>query len=254
MTTQQVAYISGGAQGIGKGIVLHLLRRGWAVAYTDIDSEAGEETREELAQLGPLLFLPADAAEESDAAQSIHDTVARFGRLDALINNAARANPYHPPLEELGLEQWRSVLGTNLDGAFLAAKYAIPHLRASGGGIINIASTRALQSEADTEAYAAGKGALLALTHAMAVSLGPAIRVNAISPGWIDTSSWQKRSERRPEELSDQDHLQHPAGRVGTPEDIAAMAAFLLSDEAGFITGQNFIVDGGMTRKMIYEE
>ena len=254
MTAQRVAYITGGAQGIGKGIALYLLQRGYRVAITDIDSEAGEECLQEFAHLGPLLFLAADVREESDVAQSIHDTVARFGRLDALVNNAARANPYHSPVEELGLEQWRDVLATNLDGAFLAAKYAIPHLRASGGAVINIASTRALQSEANTEAYAASKGALLALTHALALSLGPQIRVNAISPGWIDTSGWQKRSERRPAELSDADHLQHPAGRVGTPEDIAAMVAFLLSEEAGFITGQNFVVDGGMTRKMIYEE
>lgn len=254
MHTQRVVYISGGAQGIGKGIARDLLRRGYAVVIADIDTEAGEETAQEYAPLGPLRFIATDIREEADVQDSIAETLQRFGRLDGLINNAALANPYNAPIESLTLEAWHRTLGTNLDGAFLCAKHAVAALREVGGSIINIASTRALQSEANSEAYAASKGALVALTHALALSLGPAIRVNCISPGWIDVSEWQKRSERRPAELSDTDHLQHPAGRVGSPEDVAAMAAFLLSEEAGFITGQNFVIDGGMTRKMIYEE
>lgn len=249
-----VVYISGGAQGIGKGVARDLLRRGYAVVIADIDTQAGEETEEEYAGNGPLQFIPTDIREEADVRDSIAETLNRFGRLDALINNGALSNPYNPPIDQLTLEQWRNILATNLDGAFLCAKYAVPALKVSRGSIVNIASTRAIQSEANTEAYAASKGALLAMTHALSLSLGPAVRVNAISPGWIDVSEWQKRSERRAAELSEADHLQHPAGRVGTPHDIAAMAAFLISEEAGFITGQNFIVDGGMTRKMIYEE
>lgn len=249
-----MVYISGGAQGIGKGIARNLLLRGYAVVIADIDVAAGEETTEEYAALGPLQFIPTDIREEADVRDSIAETLRRFGRLDGLINNAALSNPYHEPIEELSLERWRGVLATNLDGTFLCVKHAVPALRRSGGSIINIASTRAIQSEANSEAYAASKGALVALTHALAMSLGPAIRVNCISPGWIDVSEWQKRSERRLAELSETDHLQHPAGRIGTPDDIASMAAFLLSEEAGFITGQNFVVDGGMTRKMIYEE
>lgn len=254
MHKPRVVMITGGAQGIGKGIARKLLRLGYAVSIVDIDVEAGEECAEELGILGPLRFIPADIREEADVCDSITETLRHFCRLDGLINNAALANPYHDPVESLSLESWNRVIATNLTGSFLAAKHAVPHLREVGGSIINIASTRALQSEANTEAYAASKGALVALTHALAVSLGPAIRVNCISPGWIDVSEWQKRSERRAPELSDKDHLQHPAGRVGTPEDVAAMAAYLLSEEAGFITGQNFVVDGGMTRKMIYEE
>lgn len=254
MHKPRVAMITGGAQGIGKGIARHLLGKGYAVVIVDIDAQAGEECVEEFLPLGPLRFIPGDIREEADIRDSITECLQRFGRLDGLINNAALANPYHPAIEELSLESWNRVIETNLTGSFLATKHAVPHLREVGGGIINVASTRALQSEANTEAYAASKGALVALTHALAVSLGPAIRVNAISPGWIDVSEWQKRSERRAAELSESDHLQHPAGRVGTPEDVAALCAFLLSDEAGFITGQNFVVDGGMTRKMIYEE
>jgi len=123
---------------------------------------------------------------------------------------------------------------------------------AGEGAIINIASTRALMSEPDTESYSASKGGLAALTHALAISFGPEVRVNCISPGWIDVSAWQKHNRRRPEALSEADHEQHPAGRVGRVEDVAAMAVFLASEESGFITCQNFVVDGGMTKKMIY--
>jgi NAD(P)-dependent dehydrogenase (short-subunit alcohol dehydrogenase family) len=126
---------------------------------------------------------------------------------------------------------------------FLMAKHAAAHLRRTRGAMVNIASTRALQSEPDTEAYAASKGGIVALTHALALSLGPEVRVNCVSPGWIDTGTAK---------LSRGDHLQHPVGRVGRPADVAALAAFLLSNAAGFATGQNYVLDGGMTRKMIY--
>ena len=109
-------------------------------------------------------------------------------------------------------------------------------------------------SEADTEAYAATKGGLMAMTHALAVSLGPRVRVNCVSPGWIDVSQWQKQAVRHEETLTGEDHRQHPAGRVGKPEDVASLVGYLVSPEAGFITGANFVVDGGMTRKMIYAE
>lgn len=254
MGETRVVYITGGAQGIGKGVGAHLLRSGYAVAITDIDAEAGAECVSELGELGPVFFSAADAGNENETEAAIGEVITRFGRLDGVVNNAALSDPYHAPIEELTLDAWQHIIGTNLTGAFLTAKHAVPHLRRTGGSVVNIASTRAVQSEANTEAYTASKGGILALTHALAVSLGPEIRVNAISPGWIDVSRWQKRARREPVTLTERDHAQHPVGRVGRPEDIAAMAAFLLSKEAGFITGQNFVVDGGMTRKMIYED
>ena len=144
------------------------------------------------------------------------------------------------------------VIGTNLTGTFLCAKYAAPFLNDSKGSIINISSTRAFQSEPNTEAYSASKGGILALTHALALSLGPDIRANCISLGWIDVSGIKKKSKANQIKLSEADHLQHPAARVGKPEDISNMVLFLLNPENDFITAQNFIIDGGMTKKMIY--
>lgn len=151
----------------------------------------------------------------------------------------------------MNLETWNQVITVNLTGAFLCTKYAVPHLRKHQGTIINIASTRALTSEPNTEAYSTAKGGIVALTHALANSLSPDIRVNCISPGWIAVSDWQKQSARKESQLTEQDHKQHPAGRVGTPDDIAGMVVYLASPAATFITGANFVIDGGMTRKMI---
>jgi len=179
----------------------------------------------------------------------------RWGaRLDAVVSNAGLADPDTGPIETLELAQWQRRIDVNLTGAFLMAKHAVPHLRQSRGSIVNMASTRALQSEPDSEAYAATKGGLLALTHALAISLGPDVRANSISPGWIDVRAWQANAPDSPEPLSAADHDQHPSGRVGKPEDVAAMVAYLVSPEAQFVTGQNFVIDGGMTRKMIYED
>jgi NAD(P)-dependent dehydrogenase (short-subunit alcohol dehydrogenase family) len=253
-TEAKVALVTGGAQGIGRGIAEGFLAAGWAVAITDIDAEAGEEAAAELASRGAVAFFRADSGHEGEARACIAATLARFGHLDGLVNNAGIAGAPRTPVERLALADWDRMIRANLTGSFLMAKHAVPHLRAGRGAIVNIASTRALQSEPDTEAYSASKGGLVALTHALAVSLGPDIRVNCVSPGWIDTSGWKKRSRRGQEALRPEDHAQHPAGRVGTPEDVAAMVLYLVSDAAGFVTGQNFVVDGGMTRKMIYEE
>lgn len=248
----KVALVTGGAQGIGKGITRHFLGLGMKVVIADIDEEAGRETLEEFNSLGELKFVRTDVSSEADAKNAVGKTIEYFGGIYALINDAGIANPGHTPPNELTLENWNRVIGVNLTGSFLMAKYAIPHLKKSKGAIVNISSTRSIQSEPNTEAYAATKGGILALTHALAVSLSGKVRVNCISPGWIEVSGMKKRSLRRKYELTQADHEQHPAGRVGKAEDIAEMAAFLISEKAGFITAQNFIVDGGMTKKMIY--
>lgn len=243
-----VIMITGGAQGIGKVTAEVLSAYNWQVVVLDADAEAIVEVRENWQ--GKIDVMLCNVAEEEEVKKSIEQTIKKYNRLDALVNNAGFSR--NKPIEELSLAEWNLVLSTNLTGAFLMAKYGAPHLRKAQGSIINIASTRAYMSEPNTEAYAASKGGILALTHALAISLGPEVRVNSISPGWIDVSDIKKASQRNPEHLSEADHRQHPAGRVGKPEDIAEMVQFLLSDKASFITGQDFIVDGGMTRKMIY--
>ena len=246
----KVAIVSGGAQGIGKVIVERLLKEAMRVVIAEIDEVAGEETEGEMEQLGEVRFIHTDVADEQMVRETVSKTIDHFGGLDLVVDNAGTI--IRQPVSDLSLDEWNRVISVNPTGAFLLAKHAAPFLRERNGSIVNIASTRALMSEPDTEAYSASKGGMIALTHALAVSLGPDVRANCISPGWIDVSRWKKKAGRHDPELSREDHLQHPAGRVGRPEDIAATVAFLISSEASFITGAHFVVDGGMTRKMIY--
>ncbi|GGU83410.1 oxidoreductase [Pseudomonas laurentiana] len=243
----RVALVTGAARGIGLGIAAWLICEGWQVVLTDLDRARGSTAAKVLGD--NAWFVGMDVADESQVAVGVAEVLGQFGRLDALVCNAAIADPHNTTLESLSLAHWNRVLAVNLGGPMLLAKHCAPYLRAHCGAIVNLASTRAAQSEPDTEAYAASKGGLLALTHALAVSLGPEIRVNAVSPGWIDA---RDPSQRRAEPLTESDHAQHPAGRVGTVEDVAAMVAWLLSKNSGFVTGQEFVVDGGMTKKMIY--
>lgn len=250
----QIVIVTGGAQGIGKGIARYLLGEGAGVVIADIDREAGRECVSEFKNPKHLFFIRTDVSNEKSVAACIRNTLKKFHKLDALINNAGIADPGHRPIEEITLADWQWVIQTNLTGCFLMAKYAAPHLRLARGAIVNIASTRALLSEPHTEAYSASKDGVVALTHALALSFGPDIRVNCISPGWINVTEWKKKKLRQDSNLRDIDHGQHPAGRVGTPDDIAAMVAYLISPKAEFITGQNVVIDGGMTRKMIYAD
>jgi len=231
--------VTGAARGIGRATAALLAARGWRVAAADIEVAGGEAA----ARADGAQFFACDVADETAVSRCVAAVAAAFGGLDALVNNAGLTGASSGPVEQLSLEEWNRRIGVNLTGVFLMAKHCVPHLRAAKGAMVNVASTRALQSEPDTESYSASKGGVVALSHALAVSLGPAVRVNCVSPGWIDT----RGSALRPE-----DHAQHPAGRVGRPGDIAETVAWLLSDAAGFVSGQNIVVDGGMTRRMFY--
>ncbi|GAN77902.1 SDR family oxidoreductase [Acidisphaera rubrifaciens] len=233
MAAARVALVSGAARGIGAGIAARLADDGWTVWGADLDRPASPHpgVRYEQADVSDEGAVTALAARLRDAA----------GRLDGLVCNAGIM--IRKKLADLTLAEWSRVLATNLTSTFLLTRATADLLAAAGGAIVTIASTRARMSEPDTESYAASKGGMVALTHALAISFGPAVRANAILPGWIDVSG---------EALRPEDHAQHPAGRVGTPADIAALAAWLLGPESGFVTGAAFVADGGMTRKMIY--
>jgi NAD(P)-dependent dehydrogenase (short-subunit alcohol dehydrogenase family) len=224
----KTAIVTGGAGLIGAGLCTALAAQGWEVASFDLKP-------------GPdgVRSVICDIADEAAVASAFAEL--GWDRLDLLVNNAGVASPDRGPLAELSLADWRKVTDSHLTGAFLMSRAAIP-LLGEGSSIVHMVSTRAFMSEPDTEAYAASKGALVALTHAMAISLGPKIRVNAVAPGWISDG----------EGLSEEDHAQHPVGRVGRSDDIAGAILYLAG--AGFVTGQVLTVDGGMTRKMIYVE
>ncbi|WP_411838799.1 SDR family oxidoreductase [Paracoccus sp. ME4] len=249
----RTALVTGGAQGIGRGIVTRLRADGWRIAVMDRDVEALQEIG---ASDPGLLVLHADVGVEADVegALSMLRGWLEGAGLGLLVSNAGIAGPVSGPIEDLSLERWRAWQDSHVTGAFLTIRGCVPLLRAARGSIVTMASTRALQSEPDTESYAAAKGALVALTHALAVSLGPAIRANCILPGWIDTSLARKAADRHTPDLSETDHRQHPVGRVGRVDDIAGLVAWLASDEAGFVTGQRFVVDGGMSVRMIYAD
>ncbi|MFC7736108.1 SDR family oxidoreductase [Roseomonas sp. GCM10028921] len=231
---KRVALVTGGARGIGQGIAKRLAADGWHVVTADTEANGPEEAAR---------HVRADISDEAAVRALVEGIAGQEARLDGLVCNAGIM--VRKPLRDLSLEDWSRVISINLTSTYLLARAAEPMLRRAKGAILTIASTRAHQSEPDTESYAASKGGLLALTHALAISLGPEVRANVISPGWINV---------RDERLSEADNAQHPAGRVGRPEDIASLAAWLLGPESGFVTGAEFVSDGGMTRKMIYED
>ena len=231
----RVALVTGGAKGIGAGIAARLAHDGWRVIVADHDP-AG------VAPAGGR-YVVSDVGDEASVSALVRSIAATEPRLDALICNAGFM--IRKPIADLSLAEWSSVLTTNLTSTFLLVREAEALLRAAKGAVVTIASTRGRMSEPNTESYSASKGGLVALTHALAISLGPDIRVNCISPGWILTKGPKPTQE---------EEAFHPAGRVGRAEDIAGLAAFLVGSESGFITGAEFVVDGGVTRKMIYPE
>jgi len=244
--------VTGGAQGIGKAIAKMFLLKGAWVSSWDIDQEALTECKNEWKNFPSFFPCQCDVSNPENIKNSVSLLAQKRQSIDILINNAGISN--NKPIEELKPDEWDRVLNVNLKSIYLMVHSCLSYLL-PGSVIINLASTRAFMSESNTEAYSASKGGVIALTHALAISLASKkVRVNSISPGWIETRDWKKESQRETPILKTIDHQQHPAGRVGIPEDIAHACLFLSSSEASFITGANLIVDGGMTVKMIYAD
>ncbi|MCD7900854.1 MAG: SDR family oxidoreductase [Bacteroides sp.] len=243
----KICFITGGAQGIGKAIVTAFYNAGARVAFCDIDKEKGNELS---LQLSGTHFIQVDVTDSMALINAMNEVYNLFQDINILINNVGIST--FSPLTDTSIESFDRILATNLRPVFvtsreMAIRRNTPERKKQYGRIINMASTRYLQSELGTEGYSASKGGIVSLTHALAISLADYnITVNAISPGWIDTGHYG--------ELRPCDHEQHPSGRVGVPEDIANTCLFLAAPENDFINGQNITVDGGMTKKMSYVE
>lgn len=220
----KVVVVTGGAQGIGKTIAEEFTKKGAAVCVID-------------KQLGP--HFVGDISKKDTLEEFARCVIKEHGHVDYLINNAL---PVMKGIEECSYEEFQYALSVGVTAPFYLAKLFMPYF-AKGACIINISSSRDRMSQPNTESYTAAKGGIAALTHALAVSLGGRVRVNSISPGWIDTEFTRYEGA---------DAYQHPAGRVGNPLDISNMVLFLCSEKAGFITGENICIDGGMTKLMIY--
>jgi hypothetical protein len=244
-TMKRRVFVTGGAHGIGKGIVKAFARQGDEVVFCDLDPVLGAQTA---AGTGAR-FCQLDVTDAVSLERCMRELFETCGDIDILVNNVGIST--FKPLTELSIEEFDRVIATNLRPVFITSRQLALHRQQNGnhnyGRIINLCSTRYLQSEAGTEAYSASKGGIYSLTHSLAVSLAPLhITVNAIAPGWIHV--------REEEQLRPEDHAFHPSGRVGTPEDIARACLFLCDEANDFLNGQTLTIDGGATIRMIYPE
>jgi NAD(P)-dependent dehydrogenase (short-subunit alcohol dehydrogenase family) len=243
---EKVVIVTGAGRGLGRCIAMTYASNGARVVLADKDPFTGTGTEKEIVSTGGrALFVKTDVSRPEEIEELFRKTAEHFGNVGILINNAGFSiwkSPY-----EIQVEEWDEIINTNLRSVFLCSREAARMMRDHGGGsIVNIASTRAFMSEPGSEAYAASKGGIIALTHALAASFSPDhIQVNCISPGWIETGDYNQ--------LREIDHAQHFSRRVGKPEDIARACLYLTDEGNDFVNGANIIIDGGMTRKMIYE-
>jgi NAD(P)-dependent dehydrogenase (short-subunit alcohol dehydrogenase family) len=248
----KVAIVTGAGKGIGSGIAKVFSQEGAKVVVVDWDEEAGKKTAEEIRQSGgDALFVNCDVSNEEQVKAMVQATLDKYGRIDVLVNNAG-IGVYLPVLEATS-EDWDHCLAVNLKGVFLCSKYAIPHMQAVGkGAIVNISSVHAHATVNGVAPYAASKGGITALTRNMAIDYGPAIRVNAIAPGWVLTPLIQSIFDGYDDPAEQQRLVEQRQvmKRIGRPEDIGHAAAFLASDEASFITGTQLFVDGGLTAQL----
>jgi NAD(P)-dependent dehydrogenase (short-subunit alcohol dehydrogenase family) len=245
--SNRVVIVTGGAAGIGQEVASQYAINGAKVVIADID-ELGEQTAEQIRRKGgEVNFVKTDVRKPEQIIRLMELTYQTYGAIHILINNAGKGlfkSPY-----DVTVEEWDDIIHTNLRSVFLCSREAAKYMLENddGGSIVNMASTRALMSEPNSESYAATKGGIVAITHALAASFSEdRITVNAISPGWIHTGDYSQ--------LTAIDHEQHLSKRVGKPIDIAKACLYLTDKENSFVTGINLVVDGGMTRKMIYEE
>jgi len=236
--SKRICIVTGGANGIGRRITERLIDEGDFVAVVDVDLNAGELMAKKYPSES-FMFYHGDITEPEVIEQFTGELLKHHPAVDIIVNNACISKG---GLNSCSYEDFNYVLRLGISAPFYLVKLLMPYLNRNAS-IVNIASTRAFMSQPDTESYTAAKGGIISLTHGMSITLAGKARVNSISPGWIDTGHLP---------YSEVDHLQHPVGRIGTPDDIADMVLFLCSEKAGFITGQNFTVDGGMTRQMIY--
>lgn len=244
MNKKKRVLVTGGAAGIGKAIVQAFCDAGCQVAFCDINEIAGQQTAQET---GAVCYK-VDVSDKEALEDCMRQLFTQWGDLDVLINNVGISE--FAPITETSVEEFDKILSVNLRPAFITSRQLALHRQSQKllnpyGRIVNICSTRYVMSESGSEGYAASKGGLYSLTHALALSLSPwHITVNSIAPGWIQTHDYAT--------LREEDHTQHPSGRVGKPEDIARMCLFLCREENDFINGENITIDGGMTKKMIY--